>query len=329
MIPFAASHNLRLVLLNLRDYPGSTRYSPEELAALGSPIREVQAAAIEARGLELAAFMRWYIETERVPAISKEPDRDVRPAGGVAILGWSSGNCQTIPLLASANKVPEDTRILLDAYFRSFFIYDVSQTAMGMSPMEDLYSPFRDPAMTNQEKMAAFPAWVSSYFTQATIDPSEDSESPGFGAMLLGRRPMHETEENIDPRFTPTTQRMGPETLKEVVDFDVMARSQILIQLLDPTIYQDNFRAALFECYLDDGSGEERIIWPDLKVHLIWCDMTTGDGVFAANTIKYIAGQYHKMQRGRLVEFHKVEQANHFHHWDEPERFIELLAQTI
>ena len=31
MIPFAAQHNLRLVLLNMRGYPGSTPYSTEEL----------------------------------------------------------------------------------------------------------------------------------------------------------------------------------------------------------------------------------------------------------------------------------------------------------
>ena len=34
MVPFAAAHRLRLVLVNMRDYPGSTPYTPAELAAL-------------------------------------------------------------------------------------------------------------------------------------------------------------------------------------------------------------------------------------------------------------------------------------------------------
>ena len=123
MIPYAATHNLRLVLLNLRDYPGSTRYSPEELASLASPTREVQDAAIQARGHEIVAFLRWFIETERIPPISERQGLDLKHCGGISLLGWSSGNCQMISVLAHADKLPEDTRVLLDAYFRSFILH--------------------------------------------------------------------------------------------------------------------------------------------------------------------------------------------------------------
>lgn len=123
MVPYAGKHNLRLVLLNLRDYKGSTLYSPEELTALASPLREVQARAIEERGLELATFLRWYIETEHIPPISETPDANGRLGGGVAVLGWSGGNYQTIPLVGSFRSLPEDTRKFLEGYFRALLIY--------------------------------------------------------------------------------------------------------------------------------------------------------------------------------------------------------------
>lgn len=122
MIPFASACKLRLVLVNSRDYPGSTRYSPEELDGLSSPQKEVQAATIRTRGLEFAAFMRWFIEVERIPPIL-EKEGASRPSGGISLLGWSSGNLQTIPLLTYANDLPQDTAEVLEGYFRSFFIH--------------------------------------------------------------------------------------------------------------------------------------------------------------------------------------------------------------
>lgn len=41
MLPFASANNLRLVLVNKRDYRGSTPYSQEELKDLASPDRGV------------------------------------------------------------------------------------------------------------------------------------------------------------------------------------------------------------------------------------------------------------------------------------------------
>ncbi|KAL1950828.1 hypothetical protein VTO73DRAFT_5952 [Trametes versicolor] len=58
IIPFADEHNLRLVLLNLRDYPGSTPLSPEDVVNLRGPSVEVQRHAMKHRDLEIAAFLR-------------------------------------------------------------------------------------------------------------------------------------------------------------------------------------------------------------------------------------------------------------------------------
>lgn len=88
---------------------------------------------------------------------------------------------------------------------------------MGIPPVEGLYSPFRDRSLTGEQMMEAFPKWITSYYTQAIVDPSEDCESSGFLSMLRSRKPVHENNQNVDPRFTPTLWRISSEELAETV----------------------------------------------------------------------------------------------------------------
>ena len=122
MVPYAARNNLRLVLINCRDYPGSTLYSAAELEALSSTDPEKQALSLQARGLEFTEFIRHFVESENIPPLTRKPDGSGL-SGGFSLLGWSSGNCQTIPVLAHANLAPENTRRLFDSYFRSYIAY--------------------------------------------------------------------------------------------------------------------------------------------------------------------------------------------------------------
>lgn len=122
MVPFAAYNNLRLVLINCRDYPGSTLYSATELEALSSTDPEKQALSLQARGLEFIEFIRHFVESENIPPLVRNSD-GASQSGGFSLLGWSSGNCQTIPVLAHADLAPEHTRKLFDLYFRSYIAY--------------------------------------------------------------------------------------------------------------------------------------------------------------------------------------------------------------
>lgn len=128
MIPFTATHNLRLVLLNMRDYPGSTLYTPAELAEL----RDAPHAALRARGNEVATFLAWYVAHARIPPIAATPEPEHAEggeesgAGGLAVVAWSAGNCYAIPMIAHAGSLPHETRALLDRYLRSFVAFGTS-----------------------------------------------------------------------------------------------------------------------------------------------------------------------------------------------------------
>lgn len=71
MVPYAVRHNLRLVLINCRDYPGSTLYSAAELEDLSSTDPERQALSLQARGLEFIKFIRQFVESENIPPLTK------------------------------------------------------------------------------------------------------------------------------------------------------------------------------------------------------------------------------------------------------------------
>ncbi|PCH39743.1 hypothetical protein WOLCODRAFT_116116 [Wolfiporia cocos MD-104 SS10] len=327
MIPYAVSPNLRLVMLNLRDYHRSTLYTPAELQALSSSDRKRQAAAIAARGLELAEFCRWFIETEHIPPIAKSSEFDGALSGGLSVLGWSSGNCQTFPLVAHADKVPPETNALLNTYLRNLIVYDMSEIALGMSPPDDLdCGPFRDDSLSPAERVAAFPAWVSAYFTQAIIGPDEDADSPCFASMLIPRVAMH--LHDPDRQWVPTVLRMSSETLAQISDDDVMERSQMFIQHADPSIYTENVRRVLFG--ISDSNGETTFPLSGVKIRVLWCDMSLGHCIFAAFKMKHLLSEHHKTgQPVRDVQFYRVEKVNHFAHWDDPERFTRLLAEVV
>jgi len=323
MIPYAAHHNFRLVLVNCRDYPGSTLYSESDLGSLSSTDPAIQSSALQARGLEFAAFIRRYIETQRIPPIMASRSGSGR-SGGFTLLGWSSGNCQTIPLLSHADLVPDITRKLLDAYFRSFVMYDISLPATGEAPVPGVWTPLRDGTLTPAEKFSQFSEWVSYYFTPTGFDASQDIDSPGMKEALGARVALHKDEKSRSSQWMPTVHRIGPEKIRQVCHVEVMARSQKYYQVIDPAVYRENVHRAVLQ-----GKTNEGMIWPNLKVALVWCDMDNSDVVSAAMKLKALVRQSGEKGEGRDVAFHKLERANHFAHWDEPERLTSLLAEII
>lgn len=119
MIPFASQYNLRLVLVNRRDYPGSSPYSDEDL-------RNVQdteddkgyEAFFRARASEFAKFIEWIITHENVPKADWKSN-----TGGVFLMAWSAGNGYAISMLSYVDLLPEATRNIIQPYLRGFIFF--------------------------------------------------------------------------------------------------------------------------------------------------------------------------------------------------------------
>ena len=77
MLPLASQYNLRLILVNRRDYPGSSPYSDEDRRNISnSEDLEAYEAFFVARASEFAKFTEWIITHETIPKADwKEKDR--------------------------------------------------------------------------------------------------------------------------------------------------------------------------------------------------------------------------------------------------------------
>ncbi|KAJ3008093.1 hypothetical protein NUW54_g3292 [Trametes sanguinea] len=322
MVPFAAENNLRLVLLNLRGYPGSTDYSTTDLDKLRGPDRESQEQAMAERGLELAEFLRWYVETEAIPPIALTSE-GVR-TGGISLLSWSGGNWHTVAMFGNVDKVPESTRKLLSTHLRSFIMFDPSSSVIGQKIPPGLSSLRRYASAPVDEQVALFSVDVSAYYPPYEI-PDNIDPPPTFDPP---RRPLHEASTEIDPKYAPTSTKMSPETLRELTHPPIMKEYQHLLWGVNPDILQANLHRALYDCRADDGNGTRKPIWPDVRVHIILCDMTLGQCAWAATVIR----DGHKKanpEHRRNMQLHTLKKANHFVHWEEPERFVRFLTVII
>ena len=105
----------------MRNYPGSSPYSAEEMQKLAGSL-EANAAEVKTRGVEIATFLRWLIETENLPPVTQVGGSDER-TGGVSLLSWSGGNFKYLSLFAHAADLPSDTRDLLGKYLRNLILY--------------------------------------------------------------------------------------------------------------------------------------------------------------------------------------------------------------
>jgi hypothetical protein len=104
----------------MRDYPGSTPYSPEELAALASPDVSIQATALRAHAEELAAFMEYFIKENSIPKLEV---LNGQRTGGLALLTWSMSNILAFAVLANAVSFPQEIRELLGLYLRTVVLF--------------------------------------------------------------------------------------------------------------------------------------------------------------------------------------------------------------
>jgi hypothetical protein len=124
MIQFAAANRVRLILLNRRDYPGSTPFSDTELAELGSPDLETRAKALAQQGIDIGLFLAWLVREEKLPPVSI--DRNGQQQGGIVLLAWSLAHTPLAGFLAHLDALPNDALRVLEPCLRAYCIFGES-----------------------------------------------------------------------------------------------------------------------------------------------------------------------------------------------------------
>lgn len=114
VLPFAQSSNIRLVIVARRSYKGSTQYREDEL----EDIRAGRNSFMERQGNEVANFLRWFVDTNRIPKIRAD-----RRAGGFSIMGWSLGCLDAFAFLGQPDAVIKASYQILEPYLRQILLY--------------------------------------------------------------------------------------------------------------------------------------------------------------------------------------------------------------
>ncbi|KAI0786258.1 hypothetical protein C8Q75DRAFT_734995 [Abortiporus biennis] len=221
----AASNNLRVLSIYHRDVLPSTAFTPEELRVFKSNDPRVHEAWLGERLLEYVNLLTYFVEKENIPTYDKGEG-----TGGLSIMGWSAGNCYTIPLLGSVNTaLPENKTKMLEKYIRTFILFDLPYHCIG-EPMPLLTDPM---SHKYPESFTKLVHWNASYYTHS---PKITSCFSSTGVS---------TEANLDS--FPTREKILEEGLLGQVSY------------LEPTCTSDRIPQEMMSSILQSSGKESEI----------------------------------------------------------------------
>ncbi|KAL5513086.1 hypothetical protein ACEPAH_3484 [Sanghuangporus vaninii] len=289
LLPLAANHNLRLVVVNRRDYPGSSPYTEEELDVIRKDNETGNDGFGRGQAAELAQFIRTFIEKEHIP----KPALKYRD-GGIVLLSWSSGNGYTLPLLAYADSIPESTREVIEPYLRLHIIFDAPRWILGVPPLEQQANPLKLTSLSEDECIRIFANSVTAYYKHKNLI-SRNLHDLQFEIPVDGRK------------------SMSLEEVRQTTCHSAIAHSEAPIQTANTAIYANRLRHALF----DDTTAK---YWLRCRVDVVWCEHSPWESIDVMWNLQLMREKADREGiTGRPMRFVMMPGANHFPHWDQPD----------
>lgn len=102
-----------------RNYAGSTPFTEDELKVVNGGSEEEKTAFVVNRGVEHLTFIDKFLAEKHVPL---QPSQDGKP-GGVAILGWSLGNVETLAAFANLKATAPDVQVRLAPLIHTLILH--------------------------------------------------------------------------------------------------------------------------------------------------------------------------------------------------------------
>ncbi|KAF8529854.1 Alpha/Beta hydrolase protein [Gautieria morchelliformis] len=333
----AAASHVRLVTLNRRGYAGSTPFSeaetlPIDPSTVSISTEDGTASAttrsnrvlsghymtfMQQRGAEMARFLVWFIENERIPPRS-DCNTESRASGGISLLGWSLGNATTLSMLAFASTFDPGLMKKLEPYLRKVIIFDPPHAALGYPTPENSYNPLLDPEIRVEERQPRFMAWVSSYFVHSPSvrDPATPLRDLTNG--LLEQRVMNPSKKSTAAHFTaPAAIEVVSQRNGDMFALGEHARP----------VFEAVRTRAIFG-NLNETYGPP--VLPKVDISYIWCTDSVWEAVLAMRSLQQdIASPPDYHYPARSVRFIALEGGNHFIHYDDPLKAFAAFAQAL
>ncbi|KAH9856243.1 hypothetical protein C2E23DRAFT_772694 [Lenzites betulinus] len=314
LIPLAVTYNVRIILLNRRDYPGADAYTAAErtLVTLSPEAKDDAAEAAVAkksgetflreRGRELHDFLVELVRNEVV-----RPMDPTNNTGGIVISGWSFGTIWMLALLAHVASFSASDVKLTD-YMKRVVFLDPPYLAFGYPPAPDNpYNPLFDSDIPLNDREKVFASWVSGYYIH------------GDTVETLERKiPLREPP--------PTLSTLTHEEIARTLCLPPGGPGGSDSMLLDLNVKFGIF-ATLREAALYTHVGEPAVDqWQDVEVRHVLCEQSVWETPWGTmlleKDMETARAQGLPMRKIRVV---KIKGANHFVHWDTPDLVLRAL----
>ncbi|TBU37177.1 Alpha/Beta hydrolase protein [Dichomitus squalens] len=338
LVPLAHAHNARVVLVNRRDYPGATPFSPEERSLLSaiatesasSPESDAAAADAHAqlepfmrsRAREVSDLLARLVHDANIPKSQREANK-----GGLVLVGWSFGTVWMTAFLAHAPALHAgegEGEVDLTQYLRRVVLLDPPYHVLGFPPPPDPYNPLFDSSIAPADRARAFAHWVSGYFVHHTDALDSTSASPSErerpAAAALERRAYL-------PSPPPTLSTLTPDEVARALYPSPGAPGGS-----DALLLAGGMRSGTFATLRDEAlavPADEGL--RAVEVRHVWCDRSVWETTWTSWNLRWMFEEARqKSERLREVTWVKLQGANHFVHWDEPERIlVALLTDSV
>ncbi|KAI0713772.1 Alpha/Beta hydrolase protein [Earliella scabrosa] len=302
-LPLAPKYNSRVILVNRRDYPGSTPFTNEEHEHLRR-LASVPAGSPEAvegteefmrdRARELYDYLAELVEAGLV----------TKP-GGIVLAGWSLGAVWLSALLTHAASFPV-TQVRLSEYLKRVVYYDASYICSGYQLPAELYHPLQDPSLSPAEQTDRFGPWVVSYYAHGDVRTS--------GVAALESRTALESP-------PPTITTMTAEDIADSVHSAPGEHGGTEQLLAQASIMHGTYASLHRRAFHLADAAED---WSRVEVRWLWGDHSIWESPLAAWTLERELEEARKDGRPvRKVQFVRLRGANHFAHWDLPEKTLQ------
>ncbi|KAI0031676.1 hypothetical protein K488DRAFT_51557 [Vararia minispora EC-137] len=315
MLPYAPSNRVRLVFLNRRDYPDSSPFSPDELAGLNNADLCTRRTALRRVGLDYGAFLVWFVRMYNTPPLVVHDD-GLRE-GGIVLVAWSLAHSSAAALVACPNELPEDQRAILDEHLRAYCTLDTPSTSFGL-PQLSQYHPLTEESIPTSERVPRFERWVSAYYTHS-IDALTSHDTS-----LLDLSPLPYPAPPSKEGQPPTLEAMDAADKQSISWPGPIGSSELFLFTMPPQVLYEHTRLALFD-------AEAAKVLPRCRFILVWSTQGGWTTISAAWDIERIYNEcWHptRSEVGRPLDVVELPWANHFPHWDEPEKTVQTLASV-
>ncbi|KAF8828365.1 hypothetical protein HHX47_DHR4000805 [Lentinula edodes] len=291
LLPIALIRGHRVLLVNRREYPGSSPYSPAELKVFAEGPDKERYRQLINDGHDLALLLNGLIQLLSLPETN-----------GVAIVSWSLGNMFGLPLLASITTLPVDIQCRLGLFVKRSILWDVPCEPMGIPFPPGIYHPFVDESTPIENRGAVFAKWLTSYF------PHGDLSKHDFSSL---------NQCDHDDTRKHTFEGLHEDDLVKIIDLSPGARCDThLCQTPYLAVEKEVANKALYD-------PDIRAAWKTMKIWAMFGDKNPWNIIYCWWT--WEAESKAADRKDPAIHFTVNEGANHFFMWDNPNGCMDKL----